>query len=322
MLRALHFIAVALALWLSPAAAADWQRISPSAPFAPRDTAHGFTFDGRMWLSNGWTHSGTPFRDLWSSDNGIDWRQELPETPYDAYSGMAVHNGAIIAANRAVWRSLNGRDWVQIGKTPLVRESSLPYLQSYNGKLYIFVVEGVWRSEDGVSWEDVETPETLKRGSYAIVQFNGAIWVLGGGKLLTADPPELGDPAKTSFNDIWRYTDAEGWRRVTASAPWGARMWPTAIVHEGRMFLVGGFDNRKRVNLDETWVSEDGLNWRQMGGRVRFSPRHWPTLFNWGGSILLVAGNGYPVQNDVWKLDLWGGMPAGGASSLLKNPSP
>lgn len=298
-----HIFSIIILLAASCNASA-WERLSAVSTFTPRDTAHGFIFKERLWLSNGWTHTGEPFRDLWSSDDGIVWRRELSETPYDAYSGMAVHNGVIIAANRSVWQSTNGRDWVKIGNTPLIRESSLPYLQSYNGMLYIFVVEGVWRSSDGINWEAVEIPETIKRGSYAITQFQGAIWLMGGGKRLTASPPELGDPVKTSYNDVWRFTDVGGWQMVTASAPWEPRMWPSAIVHKGRMFLIGGFDNKKRLNLDETWVTNDGIKWEKRNSGSLFTARHWPTLFDFNGRILLVAGNAYPVQNDVWQLNI------------------
>lgn len=299
MLRVLAYL---LACSFSIASAFAWERVADSTALQPRDTAHGIVFNNRLWVSNGWTHSGVPFRDLWSSRDGVQWQLEVAATPYDAYSGLAVHNGAIFAANRSVWRSVDGRTWQKIGVTPLTRESSLPFLQSFNGKLYLFVVEGVWRSDDGTTWEEVPTPETLKRGSYAIAQFKGALWIMGGGKRLTASPPEVGDPEKTSFNDVWRFTEADGWIQVTASAPWSARLWPTAIVHGDRMFLVAGFDNRGNANLDETWVTSDGENWDRVERATRFTPRHWPTLFSTGEHILMVAGNGYPVLNDVWRL--------------------
>lgn len=299
-----RLLPIFLVLLLALGQVRAWDAFLATAEFEPRDTAHGFQFEGDLWLSNGWTHNGVAYRDLWRSRDGMTWQRVSARTPYDAYSGIAVHNGAIYAANRTVWLSPDGETWVQIGNTPITRESALPYLRSYNGKLYLFVVEGVWSSPNGITWTEVPTPETLKRGSYAVEEFQGALWIMAGGKRITNDPPESGDPEKTSFNDVWRFTEAEGWHLITSGAPWSARMWPAGIVHKGRFFLVAGYSNRDNANLNDTWVTNDGRNWSRVNFAKTFPPRHWVTLFSRGDDIILAAGNAWPTQNDVWRLRL------------------
>lgn len=301
-MRLLQIAFTALILLATPAQA--WDHFVTSTAFEPRDTAQGFIFHDRLWLSNGWTHSGLPYRDLWSSKDGAIWKREVAATPYDAYSSMAVLNDAIYAVSRTVWRSTDGLTWTKIGEIPTAREGELSRLVTHRGKLYVFFLFSIYSSPDGITWTKVPRPELLDRDSFAIQEFNDAIWIMGGAKDDTADPPEKGYPARTSFNDVWKFTEEQGWVQLTEAAPWSARMWPGSIVHNGRLFLFGGYSNRTDENIGDTWVTEDGVTWNRYNFDEEFTPRHYPTVFSLGGNILLVAGNAWPVQNDVWKLDI------------------
>lgn len=41
-----------------------WVCLAQEAAFSPRDTAEGFIFDGKLWLSNGYYHGNVLSRDL------------------------------------------------------------------------------------------------------------------------------------------------------------------------------------------------------------------------------------------------------------------
>ena len=72
-----------------------------------------------MWLSNGYYHGHVNIRDLWCSEDGVDWTLILDGTPYDPYSEIVVYNGAIYAIKGSVWRSRNGFEWELIlDRTP------------------------------------------------------------------------------------------------------------------------------------------------------------------------------------------------------------
>src|SRR5262245_25646765 len=57
----------------------EWQEITSSAPFAPRDGAGALTYQGKMWLIGGWNPGDKKFfpricnNEVWSSENGKDW---------------------------------------------------------------------------------------------------------------------------------------------------------------------------------------------------------------------------------------------------------
>ena len=96
-----------------------WTKLSDQAAFSPRDTAEDFVFDGKMWLSNGYYHGNVLHRDLWSSSDGVAWTLVNPETPYDGYSEVVVHDGRIWAVKGSVWNSTDGVKWKQVSeKTP------------------------------------------------------------------------------------------------------------------------------------------------------------------------------------------------------------
>src|SRR5688500_12103900 len=59
----------------------EWEKITLTAQFAPRDGAGALSFDGKMWLLGGWNPSPAQRKffplicnnEVWSSSNGADW---------------------------------------------------------------------------------------------------------------------------------------------------------------------------------------------------------------------------------------------------------
>jgi hypothetical protein len=56
------------------------------AGWAPRGQIGGSAvFNDRMWVIGGGTYDdGKSFNDVWSSGDGVDWRQELASAPWSA----------------------------------------------------------------------------------------------------------------------------------------------------------------------------------------------------------------------------------------------
>ena len=283
-----------------------WELVTEEAAFSPRDTAEDFVFDGKMWLSNGYYHGNVLHRDLYRSADGVTWEQVSDATPYDGYAEMAVYQDKVWAVKGSVWNSVDGENWTQVlEKTPF---GSRGYgeLVVHDGKLWqLGSGQDVWNTTDGVNWTCVN-PEAPygARAAAAVAVFEGKLWLMGGRISATNDPPEQGYEKFTAFNDVWCSADGVAWERVLEHAPWSPRMWFISKVYAGRMWIVGGFDNRNNTNLGDVWYTSDGVTWHELKSDPVFSPRHEPTCYVFDGSLWVVAGNEWPVKNDVWRLTL------------------
>ncbi len=296
--------------------AKGWVCVTPFARFSPRDTGEGFVFRGRMWMSNGWApHPADPkvselSRDLWNSPDGVTWTQVSDSTPYDPYSEMVVFRDKVWAVKGSVWNSEDGVHWKQVlAKTPF---GARGYGEAVVFKDRIWQLgsgEDVWSTADGVSWERVtEAAPYGKRGAGAVAAFDGRLWLIGGWTGVPNNPPEKGYKDSTTFNDVWCSEDGRSWTRVVEHAPWAPRTWCVGAVYAGRLWLIGGYDNRNHRNLGDVWTTTDGREWTQFHSPVRFAPRHEVTSYVFEGNLWVVAGNTWPVLNDVWRLTLPGGQ--------------
>jgi hypothetical protein len=101
---------------------------------------------------------------------------------------------------------------------------------------------------------------------HAAVSFGGSMWIVGG----------VGENL-TPVNDIWRSADGAAWERVAASAPWTSRGFHSALVHNGRIWVVGGEAARASgasslALAHDVWSSPDGVQWTRVAG-----PDAWPS---------------------------------------------
>jgi hypothetical protein len=135
-----------------------------------------------------------------------------------------------------------------------------------------------------------------------VTSFKGKLWLMGGASEKTSDPPEKHYPKFTTYNDVWCSSDGANWTRVLEHAPWEERMWFVSKVYAKRMWIIGGFSNRKSVNFAESWYTEDGATWRRLESDPHWSARHEPTCYVFDKSLWVVAGNSWPLMNDVWRI--------------------
>ncbi len=291
--------------------AAGWVRITPHAAFTPRDTAEDFVFAGKMWLSNGWrpiggTSEDILTRDLWCSSDGITWTRVSENTPYDPYSEMVVYQDKVWAIKGSVWNSSDGSKWDKVlDNTPFGNRG---YGEAAVFKDRIWQLGSgaeVWSTADGVNWTCAirDAPYGDRMGT-AVTPFDGKLWVMAGRVESPGDPPEKGYQNFTTYDDVWCSEDGSAWSKVLDEAPWAPRMWSIATVYAGRMWLVGGYDNRNHRNLGDVWSTVDGRSWERFESSAQFAPRHEVTPYVFENSLWVVAGNTWPVVNDVWRLTL------------------
>jgi hypothetical protein len=104
-------------------------------------------------------------------------------------------------------------------------------------------------------------------------------------------------------------TDRAGyaWRQVTAGAPFAPRDGAGALVHEDRMWLLGGWNPRDNIHFpaicnSEVWASADGRDWRLVNPQAPWEGRHTVGYVVHRGRMWVLGGDAQHghYQNDVW----------------------
>ena len=106
----------------------------------------------------------------------------------------------------------------------------------YNGRLQGHGASNeVWSSADGEKWEQVAKQAGWSpRIAAGAVVFKGRMWILGG-----TENYYFGDE-KSLKNDVWSSADGKEWKQETAKAPWSARAYHAAVVHDGKIWVLAG----------------------------------------------------------------------------------
>ncbi len=126
------------------------------------------------------------------------------------------------------------------------------------------------------------------------------------------------------------------WTLVTDAAAFAARDGAGALVYDGKMWLIGGWNPgdklhfpkicnnevwasadgrlwvmegvfwdvtqplREEPNRKDVWSSEDGVHWQELPD-TPWKPRHAASVFVHRDALWMVAGNN--MEQDVWKLE-------------------
>lgn len=96
------------------------------------------------------------------------------------------------------------------------------------------------------------------------------------------------------------------WEKVAAKAAFAPRDGAGALVKEGRLWLLGGWNPSDRVHFpkicnSEVWSSGDGADWK-LEGHAPWEGRHTAGYAVHAGKLWIVGGdaNQRHYQNDVW----------------------
>ena len=252
----------------------SWTLVEKAAPWIHSDLPMNLTFAGRMWVMGGWYNGRLPghsaSREVWSSDDGATWTQITARAPWSARcAGMVVEH--------------RDRMWLLGG------------IENYYFGDERSVKNDVWSSADGRDWKQ-ETPAApwAARGYHQAVVHNGRIFVLGGGNYV---------PTHFALNDVWSSADGVNWTCETKSAPWAPRLWFSAAVYRGRIWVLGGWAKEKD-NFGDVWHSADGRNWQQLQTKTTWKARHEHSVFVFQDKLWIAGGHARPLSSEVWSLQL------------------
>ena len=258
-----------------------WDASIPNGPFGRRDSAHGTTFAGRLWLSGGFADAGTSscfltcsYYDLWSSvsTTGASWNAApsfataagpdprdatpvvnngvqdvaVPTDFYDSYSPIVVWNNQLFAIGATIWSSVNGTTWARTNLpdgTPVPGPNSGGQATENSRVLQLGTVLFFLQPDSG--------------GVYSSTDANAASWTNLG--TIQGFKPRCGAAAfvlldklwivgggacnySQVYNDIWSSADGVNWTKSDTAAAWSARMWPcVATTQDGIVWLAAGY---------------------------------------------------------------------------------
>jgi hypothetical protein len=137
-------------------------------------------------------------------------------------------------------------------------------------------------------------------GAGALV-FDGQMWLLGGW-----NPRDKAHFPKICNSEVWRSRDGAHWS-LAATAPWEGRHTAGYVVHDDKMWVVGGDAIRGHYQPD-VWSTRDGVHWTQATGAAPWGERVLHCTVAHDGGIWVMGGQTTPqfapaeerFFNDIW----------------------
>jgi len=134
----------------------------------------------------------------------------------------------------------------------------------------------------------------------------------------TGEAGVIEDVAMAEGKDVSLVPTTKGsyvWEKVIEDAPFGPRDGSAGVVHDGKMWLIGGWEPSRfpLTTANDVWSSPDGKTWTEVKKNTFLSPdtfdrkrdwegRHFFGAHVFNGKMWIVGGDanqGY-YQNDIW----------------------
>ena len=240
----------------------SWTRATENGGFPGRRNHQVVEYKGQLWLIGGETGMYEYENDVWTSKDGVYWTKVDVKDPFPAQVNhqVTVFKGQMWiiggygsnSTGNSVWSSKDGKVW-----TEQVHEAAFPprdghQLVTFRDKMWIIGGQrgsarfaDVWSSPDGVTWTqvaDLSVSGFKPRMLHEAAVYAGRMWVSGG------YAEELG-----AANDVWYTKDGAEWTQATESADFVGRIGHQMVNFKGKLWILGGTDNR--VARNDIWYS-------------------------------------------------------------------
>jgi hypothetical protein len=129
--------------------------------------------------------------------------------------------------------------------------------------------------------------------------FGGKMWVIGG-------QGGFEDFSYVwsfeDFNDVLNSMDGITWTQPVLHAGFEPRSGHSSVVFNGKMWVIGGYDDTNKKMFGDVWSSSDGVNWDLETASPAFGPRCGQTSVVFNNRIWVIGGANDAVvaKNDVW----------------------
>ncbi|HVF11089.1 MAG TPA: hypothetical protein VNA16_09820, partial [Abditibacteriaceae bacterium] len=140
------------------------------------------------------------------------------------------------------------------------------------------------------------------RDGAGALTFQDRMWLLGGW-----NPGDKVHFPKICNSEVWSSSDGADWRLEILNAPWEGRHTAGYVLHDGRMWIVGGDCNQGHYQPD-VWSTADGITWDLINGDVPWGQRALQYTVAFKDRIWIMGGQTMPSHapapeifyNDVW----------------------
>jgi leucine-zipper-like transcriptional regulator 1 len=190
----------------------SWSQVIPWTVWSDRSGFALVVFNNKMYVLGGYDQGGDSgkaqyMNDVWSSSDGVNWKQETANAGWPARSNFSsfVYNNKI---------------WITCG---------------YNGKNYNNVAGDVWYSTDGKSWTQATSAAFKARADCQAEVWDNKMWVFGG---------HGGSGGYDEIHDAWFSSDGSYWQKARIAVNWDARDRFTSLVYKNKLWLMGGFNSQ------------------------------------------------------------------------------
>lgn len=304
-------------VWSSPDGVA-WNMELPDDPNATDRFSIRHFFGYAVWKDKIWIVGGdytaddrTSFHtDVWSSSDGYHWDLEVSLTPWSE-SPLSPRMFTVVGV-------YDDKLWLFGGQN-----CAAGFFAPGYASLPTLFFNDVWCSENGTDWTcklefdpeaDPEVRPTGRGVTNELVEFNGRMWLVTGGRYEVERGP-FSSP-KEYDHEVWSTSDGENWTKhpiVTYDAGppesiWKPRIYHSMKVFDGKMFLFSGYNG---TNITDLWWTRDGSNWMQSDQRtLGFRGGHADgTAVGPDGKYMIYAAGNYTLDGsekdqDAWRLDV------------------
>lgn len=149
-------------------------------------------------------------------------------------------------------------------------------------------VEGVFSSNDLLSWKKESKHKDLLLIGHTLFSFNEKIWMIAGSGL-------------SGFsNGVWSSRDGEKWQKNNEAPPFTARADHSVVVFKDKMWVMGGQGNELE-QFSDVWSSKDGVHWNLETSQAAFGKRYSHSSVVFDGKIWVIGGVvDSEDSNEVW----------------------
>ena len=240
----------------------------------------------------------------------ITW-SALNSSKLAEYTVYLSDDSAATTASAATWSSLSNPQIISGNSSELY--SLVPILSQYYvaitatntenettplSKVYL-VNNIVTGDPDPSTWHEIiadtdDSPAHWEgRSTHGSLVFQDKMWLIGG---RTANEAHIAE--------VWSSTDGYNWTEVNPSAAFGARREFVSMVHDGKMWVLGGDAADVSGGLaNDVWYSSDGANWHEATEAASWHARDY-----FGGVSFASGATG---SDEMWVLGHYTGDPRG-----------